>query len=206
MKRCILVGGGDFCEEKFKQTQHSGVVVAVDGGYQYVKDIADVVCVIGDFDSLGYVPADIPVVRHDPVKDHTDMSLAINYLSEKGYDEFIIFGGLGGRLDHTIANLQMAHGFLKDSDIVIIFIDRDQEIRFISDEFVVLDGKEGDLFSLFAFDKCKGVNVSGAKYELHDHTLINTFPLGVSNEFAGGECRISVEEGVLIFIRMTKGK
>lgn len=205
MKRCILVGGGNFCEQRFKQTQYSGDVVAVDGGYEYVKDIAEVVCVIGDFDSLGYVPQNIPVVKHDPVKDYTDMSLAINHLLKKGYDEFIIFGGLGKRLDHTIANLQMAYGFYKDNDIFISFIDSDQEINFITDELVVSNGKEGDTFSLFAFDKCSGVNVSGAKYELYDHTLTNAFPLGVSNEFLGKECRISVEEGVLIFIRVIKG-
>ena len=206
MKRCILVGGGDFSQEEFLKAKSSGDVVAVDGGYEYVKDIADVVCVIGDFDSLGYVPENVTTIKHNPVKDYTDMALALDYMADKGYDEFIIFGGLGGRLDHTLANLQTAYGFIKDRDVFVVFEDDSCMIEFVDGELIVKDGKEGDTFSLFAFDECRGVNVSGAKYPLQDYTLTNTFPLGVSNEFAGGECRISVSEGVLLFILIKRGK
>lgn len=213
MKYCILVGGGHFCKQEFlkyqqnfESLQKDCAIVAVDGGYEYIKDIAEVACVVGDFDSLGYVPQNIATIRHDPVKDHTDMALAIDYMKGKGYEDFIIFGGLGGRLDHTFANLQMAHGFCKDSKISITFVDGDCDAHFIRDVFVVKNAKEGDMFSLFAFDKCSGVSVTGAKYELYDHTLTNTFPLGVSNEFAGGECTIQVKEGVLLYIQIKKGK
>ena len=202
MKKCILVGGGNFCKEKFLKEQ--GDVVAVDGGYEYVKDIADVLCVVGDFDSLGYVPDNIPVVKHNPVKDYTDMSLAIECMAEKGYGEFVIYGGLGGRLDHTIACLQTAHGFTKEG-ISIVFEDSDCEVRFITDELTVENAQAGETFSLFAFDKCS-VSVSGAKYNIQNYNLVNTFPLGGSNEFTGEECRISVDGGVLIFIRLTKGQ
>ena len=212
MKHCILVGGGNFCEQEFDDcrkefevAQEEYAVVAVDSGYEYIKDIVKVACVVGDFDSLGYVPDNVPIVKHDPVKDYTDMSLAIEYMLDKGYDDFVIFGGLGGRLDHTLANLQMAHGFFKDNDIFITFIDSEYDVHFIDDTFVVKDGKAGETFSLFAFDECKGVNVSGAKYNLDNHTLTNTFPLGVSNEFAGGDCVISVEEGVLIYVQVKRG-
>ncbi|MDE5549537.1 MAG: thiamine diphosphokinase [Clostridia bacterium] len=211
MKHCILVGGGNFCEkefircrEDFEVSQEEYAVVAVDSGYEYIKEISKVACIVGDFDSLGYVPDNIPIVKHDPVKDYTDMSLAIEYMKNQGYDSFVIFGGLGGRLDHTLANLQMAHGFFKGGSISITFIDSEHDVRFISDTYIIKDGKAGQTFSLFAFDKCSGVNVSGAKYNLKDHTLTNTFPLGVSNEFVGGECQISVKEGFLIYIQVKK--
>lgn len=213
MKNCILVGGGNFCEQEFKRcreefavSQEEYTVVAVDGGYEYIKDVSEVACIVGDFDSLGYVPDNIPTVKHNPIKDYTDMSLAVEYMIEKGYDNFIIFGGLGGRLDHTLANLQMAYGFFKENKICINFVDSDHEVRFIKDTFVVRNAKAGDTFSLFTFDKCSGVNVSGAKYNLKNHTFTNTFPLGVSNEFLGGECMIQVKEGVLIYVQVKKGK
>ena len=212
MKNCILVGGGNFCEQEFNKCreeleslQEEYTVVAVDNGYEYIKDQVEVACIVGDFDSLGYVPENIPVIKHDPIKDYTDMALAVEYMQNQGYDNIIIFGGLCGRLDHTLANLQMAHGFFKDGDIFITFIDSDCDVHFIDDTFVIEDGKAGQTFSLFAFDKCSGVDVTGAKYNLSNHTLTNTFPLGVSNEFAGGECVISVDEGVLIYVEVKRG-
>ncbi len=199
--KCVLVGGGDFCPSKFVRETY-GALVGVDSGYGYIKDLAKVDCVVGDFDSLGYVPDGVNVVKHDPIKDYTDLHLAIEYMRDKGYSEFVIYGGLGGRLDHTLSNIQTAYGFVKDG-ARIKFADEKCDIEFICDK-KIFSGEAGETFSLLAFDECRGVNIVNGKYPLCDATLTNDYSIGVSNEFIGGDCEISVRQGILCFIRNTR--
>ncbi|MDE6189865.1 MAG: thiamine diphosphokinase [Clostridia bacterium] len=201
-KKCILVGGGEFCREKFK-VEKDVPVVAVDSGYEYVKDLVKPYLVVGDFDSLGYFPSGEKLVIRDPVKDFTDMYIAVEYMAERGYCEFEIYGGLGKRLDHTVANFQMARGFV-EKGLKIKFIGSTEEVEFITDDFYAR-GEAGETFSLFAFGDCKGVTIQNAKYNLENASLSDSFPLGVSNEFIGEWCYIAVKEGVLIYIRLDKG-
>lgn len=194
--KCVLVCAGEFCRDKFNAD--GAAVVAVDGGYRHVRDIAKVDYLIGDLDSLGFEPQDVETVKHSPVKDFTDMGLAVEFMADKGYDEFVVFGGLGGRLDHTIANLQNAYGFCQKG-YKISFVDAACKIEFVREKHIIM-GRRGQVFSLFAFDNIAGVTVKGAKYPLDNATLRNDFPLGVSNETTGDCCEISVENGILMLI------
>lgn len=195
--RAVLICGGEFCPQKFF-VENCDTIVAVDKGYEYIKDIACPQYVVGDFDSLGYVPEGVNVIKHNPIKDYTDTQLAIEFLLEKGYDEFVIHAGLGARLDHTFANLQMAYGYIKQGK-KIFFVGKDCDIYFLSGKSK-LSGKKGSYFSLFSFDKSEGVTIKNAKYEISNLDIVNTYPLGVSNEFIDGECEIEIKKGVLMAI------
>lgn len=195
--RWVLVCGGEFAADKFS-LEDGDVLVGVDSGYAKIKDSAKVGLAIGDFDSLGYVPEGVKVVRHNPVKDFTDTQLAIEYAVENGAQECVIYGGLGGRLDHTLANLQTGYGYAKKG-IKIRFIGKDCTAFYVTDS-VTLQGEEDRFFSLFALDKAKGVSIEGARYEICDADLDNTYPLGVSNAFTGKACEITVKDGVLLAI------
>ena len=110
-KACYIVGAGSF-EKLDSLPQEDDLVIAADGGYAYLKQLGiqpDVL--LGDFDSLEYVPEHDHILRHSPIKDDTDMALAAFYAQEKGYRLFYLYGGLGGkRLDHTMANFQLLTG------------------------------------------------------------------------------------------------
>ena len=121
---------------------------------------------------------------------------------EKGYNTFEIYGAAGGaRLAHTIANIQMLselshlgrHGFLYGNGFCATAI---------TDEGIVLAGDREGMFSVFSMsDVSEGVTISGAKYELKDAELTNTFALGVSNQFIrGNETQLIVENGTLLII------
>lgn len=200
--RCVLVCGGEFAAQKFHLNEDD-VLVAVDKGYGYVKDIAKPRYAVGDFDSLGYVPEDVETVRHDPVKDFTDTQLALEFMTAKGYDDFVIYAGFGGRLDHTLANLQTAYDYVKKGN-KIKFVARDCEAEFITSE-KKFKGEKGRFFSLFSFDKTTGVDIEGAKYPLKNAVIANDYPLGVSNEFLSEECTVRVREGALLLIVDDKG-
>lgn len=195
--RCVFVCNGEFSSDGFC-VRSQDFVIAVDGGYAYIKDLCRVDLAVGDFDSLGYIPEGIATLRHNPIKDYTDTYLAFDEAFKRGYDEFAVYGALGGRLDHTIANLQCAYDFAKKG-VEVKLIGKDCDAEVIMHKKTI-SGSKGQTFSLFAFDEAKGVYIKNGKYPLDNATLANTFPLGVSNELLDGDCEIEVKEGYVLLI------
>ncbi len=201
---CYIVSAGD-CTGINILKEKNDLVIAVDGGYRYLEkagitpDVA-----MGDFDSLGFVPNGENVIVHSPMKDDTDTMLAIKYGIEKGYKEFVIFGALGGRLDHTIANL-MVVSYLSAHNCKCTIIDDNVIIRNVFNGELILEKKESGVFSVFSLqDEAVGVTIKGAKYEADNVIMTNDFPVGISNEFIGAEVHIRVDKGQLIVIENLK--
>ena len=108
---CAIVGAAEFNAAHFKALDAAGafdMVIAADGGFAHLEAIgraADMA--VGDFDSLGYVPNCRRVSRYPVKKDKSDMELAMEKAVFWDNDEFVVYGALSGRLDHTLANLQL---------------------------------------------------------------------------------------------------
>ncbi len=174
-------------------------IIAADAGYRQLGGIKPDL-VVGDFDSLGFVPEGETVVRHPVRKDDTDTLLAVKLGLSKGYRQFIILGGIGGRLDHTVANLQtlaylVAHGakgcLVGEGESALLL--QNSSLRFAP-------GQTGTI-SVFALGATAlGVTAEGLDYPLESATLTCDYPLGVSNAFTGEPARIGVEQGRLLVI------
>lgn len=103
--RAALIGAVDFNASHFAQMSFD-CVVAVDAGWQTCLDAGiEPDIVLGDFDSLGFVPDAAQVLAFSPIKDESDMEIALAHVLEAGADEVFIYGALSSRLDHTLANL-----------------------------------------------------------------------------------------------------
>ncbi|MBR4858435.1 MAG: thiamine diphosphokinase [Clostridia bacterium] len=200
MSICCIIGAGD-CEKFDFQKNNGDLIIAADGGYSHLKKykvIPDVV--IGDFDSLGYIPDDIPVIRLPAVKDVTDMYAAAEIGLEKGYKEFLIFGACGGRLDHTISNIQLAVSLTEKGNKCTI-IDGETNITSIHNGTVEFSENNTGYISIFSHsDNCTGVTIKGLKYTIENQSLKNSFPMGVSNEFIGQKASVTVKNGTLVII------
>lgn len=208
--KCIVIGAGDLTVGHI-DIKEEDFVIAVDGGINYcgVLEIEPDM-ILGDYDSVNSTQREeilklkeqVPdrVVVLSVQKDDTDMLAALKLGLDKGYDRFLIYGGTGGRLEHTIANIQSLL-YLKKHDAVGYLMDGSGMIFVMKNEEVKLrDNLEG-YFSLFCIgSKATGVNIRGMKYELTDYTMTNDFPIGVSNEFIGKEATVSVEDGELVGI------
>ncbi len=200
MAICYLIGAGNFNTEISRS--EGDMIIAADGGYDslvshgYVPDL-----VIGDLDSISEEPLDgIELLRFPTMKNETDMLLAYSEGARRGYTDFVILGGVGGRLDHTYANLSLLL-YAKERGHNITVIDGDSIALCLKNESISLAGKPGDYFSVFAMEReAKGVTVRNAKYEANEITLTPSFPLGVSNEFVDKEAYIAVEDGALLVI------
>lgn len=196
-KVCHCFGAGDFFGTE-APVGKDDIIIAADGGLQSVERAgltADYI--IGDFDSLGYVPSGENITVLPSEKDTTDMYEAINAGYKKGCDVFHLYGGTGGRLDHTIANIQTLKCF-SEKGLILYLYGRDYYITAVTDGKISVSGKKGDYISVFSLsDKSEGVSLYNLKYELMNHTLDNSFPLGVSNEFTDNAAEISVKRGTL---------
>ena len=109
---CFIIGAGPFYGLPVAPGPED-VVLAADGGYRHCQTAGITPdLLLGDFDSLeSERPDNIPTHTFPVEKDDTDTMLAIRYGLEQGYQTFHLYGGTGGRMDHTLANLQ-ALGFL----------------------------------------------------------------------------------------------
>ena len=201
---CYIVGAGDFYGEI---TPDSGdTVIAADGGYDTLlglKITPDVI--IGDMDStaLGEMPSDIQVIKHPVEKDETDAYLAYRIGVQKGYRDFRLYGGVGGRPDHTFANYSLLYGAKLEGNRVVL-VDKNYEVFVIKDEKLSMTGRTGSTFSVFAIGgKCESVTINGAKYNASGVSLDESFALGVSNSFIGGNVTVEAKGGALLIMKET---
>ncbi len=199
VKTCYIVGAGDCETIDIKRTKED-MVIAADNGLKYCEDTnIEPDIIVGDFDSLGYVPQGENVICLPVEKDDTDMFFAVKKGFENGYDRFVIYGGTGGdRPEHTYANISLlayiskngGNGFLVAEDYVITAI---------TDSKVSFNEQCSGNVSVFSFsDYSYGVCEKGLKYSLDNKTLVNSMVLGISNSFMGKESYVSVEKGTLI--------
>lgn len=201
-KQCCIFAGGEIHDYDNIHLPENSYVICADGGYAHSQELnikPDII--IGDFDTLDRaLIEDKKNIRYPAEKDDTDTMLAIKYALERGYKEISIYGALGGRIDHTIANIQslmfiQSHGgrgtIYGDTEILTV----------IENSSAIFPRRNGFYFSVFSLsDKSEGVTIKGVKYPLSDATLTSDFPLGVSNKITADFCDLEVKSGVLLII------
>lgn len=199
MKQCVI-----FCAAGFDGLMNpiasEDFVIAADGGLNYTKALGlTPQAIIGDFDSLHYIPTGAEVYPVE--KDDTDSMLAVKLGLKKGYRRFVIYGGLDGeRLDHTVANYQTLQ-YLAQRDARGILVGRDFCATVIRDGALAFSGGTAGDISVFCMGPdATGVTIEGLYYTLRNGTLTSGFPLGVSNHFTGAPAKIEVARGFLLIL------
>lgn len=199
MKTCVIFCAGEF-EKLAQPIGTEDYVIAADGGYRHVQKLGiQPDAVLGDFDSLGFVPEGGQ--RFPVEKDDTDSMLAVRHGLEMGCDRFVIYGALDGpRLDHTLANLQTLL-FLAQRGAAGCLVGKKNVVTVVKDGAVCFPAEAEGMLSVFCMGgDAKEVTIRGLKYALEAGTLRADFPLGVSNRFVGKPAAIRVGNGSLIVI------
>ena len=227
----IIIAGGDlspaFAEKIIKETGSRGslCIAAADAGLEILDRIGlapDIL--LGDFDTVkqeilgGYTDRkDVEVIRHNPVKDASDMELTADVLYDRGIREALVLGALGGRADHTLANIRLTY-WMRRRGAEFILLDPRNRIRCLVTESVEKpetggstapecgefqenvftlrrDAQWGRYIGLFALGgTIRHLALEGFKYPLKDFTLDERgLPsLTISNE-------ITAEAGIIRF-------
>lgn len=199
MSTCYIVGAGEFYGS-FTPTE-SDLVIAADGGYNLLSE-RGIRCdlLIGDMDSIEDIPTGVKMLRHKVEKDETDMHLAYLEGARRGYSDFAIYGGVGGRPDHTFANYCLLAYIQKHGGRAKLY-DKTSVAYALTDGCVSLAASSDKTVSVFAFGgDARGVSIRGLYYTLENGTLTPDFPLGVSNHTVGKPFEIEVSDGTLLII------
>ena len=201
---CYIFGAGSYYGLS-RRPGSGDTVIAADGGWRICREegiVPDLL--LGDFDSLHTVP-DFTHIRRVPVeKDDTDMMLAIKEGLARGETVFHLYGGVGGRTDHTIANLQGLLYLAERGAQGWLYGNRER-FTAICDGEIDLPAREQGIVSVFCMGAdAQGVTIEGGRYTVHDVVLTASFPLGVSNHFVGNPVRVAVTRGSLLIALIEK--
>jgi len=217
IKTGIVVGAAPVRRERsklidFLKKCKQGVdcVIAADGGISFfLEENLRPDMWIGDMDSSekgieGKVEAafeDIDIRTCSPIKDDTDIALAVRILvEEKNCQEVYIFGGMGGdRIDHSMANIQLMHHYKEKGRMLRVFSEN-SELFLLADETADFDENQTGTISVFSLTDESIVEIEGLFYE-YKGIIKNTYALGVSNEFCGKKSKIKVIKGRVLVIK-----
>ena len=199
MSKCVVfcAGGFDAPAQPIEQTD---LVIAADGGLLHTNGLGlrpDVI--LGDFDSLGYVPEGANVFPVE--KDDTDAMLAVRRGLALGCRAFVLYGCMDGpRLDHTVAALQTLQ-YLADHDAEGTLVGLQYMATVVKNGSVRFPARAEGIVSVFCMGSdAHGVTLEGLQYELRNGVLTAGFPLGVSNHFVGKDSRIAVRDGSVLVL------
>ena len=203
MKKCVIVGGADINNYEYIKALISkdDYIIYCDSGLKHVDKLGlKPSLIVGDFDSHVNPHMDVETIVLPVVKDDTDTVYAAKEGVKRGFEEFLLIGVIGGRLDHSLANVSIllylrANGrraqIIDDYSVMKIV---GQKTEYISDKY--------SYFSLVNITgKAEGITIKNAKYEIQNAVITTDYQYGVSNEITPGKvAEVSVSDGELLLI------
>ena len=200
-RRCVIFCAGEEGDIDFSVSPED-FIICCDAGLAAAKRrgvTPDLL--IGDFDSYREpLPDSVETLRFPVEKDDTDSMLALREGLRRGYRQFVLLFALGGRLDHTLANLQ-ALAFLDDFGASGMLIGPRDRVQLLKNGALDVPRNSAYTFSIFAYaGKAVGVTLKGMQYPLHNAVVTETFPIGLGNHIVEPVGRVSVLDGTLLVV------
>jgi thiamine pyrophosphokinase len=202
--RCVIVGGADIkCFDRIKTyIREDDYIIACDSGLKHIEQLEITPSlIVGDFDSHENPHSDIETIVLPVAKDDTDTVYAEREGLRRGYEEFLLLGVFGGRMDHTLANVYQMFD-LESKGCTVLAADDYSEFTVISEGGTARVSDRYPFFSLLNMTgTARGISIKGAKYTLDGAEITSGYQYAVSNEVLPGQtAEITIKEGRLLLI------
>ncbi len=207
MKRCVIIGGADIGNYDVIRTylRDGDFNIFCDSGLYHKEKLGiSAHLIVGDFDSHPRPDTAVETITLPREKDDTDTVYAVKEALSRGFEDFLLIGVCGGRLDHTLGNVSILlklHSAGKKALIVDDFSEMEiasNEAKYIDDSF--------PYFSLINIDgTCRGVYEKNAKFPLENAEINAEYQYGISNEpLPGKTAEVSVTDGRALLIKVRR--
>ncbi len=206
--KALIIAGGVINDAEYitlwKLDKRADLIVCADRGLEYAMQLKikpDII--VGDFDSYtGDLPENTEIHVSVPEKDDTDTLLAVKLAIGRGCTEIVLTGALGGRFDHTFANVQtLLYAYEQGCEMSIVEKDNKLTVRGKGRHRFGWSAVH-KYFSVFSLTEKLDIEyLRGVKYPLENYTMTSSFPIGVSNEFAEDNAYLSIRSGVALVVR-----
>jgi len=206
--KSLIFTNGDYGDYGFcKNMKSYDYIICADNGMKHARHLGIIPnLIVGDFDSTSQCDLDyfkakpIPIETLSPIKDETDTEIALDRAITAGAKQVDLYGGIGTRLDHSLANVHLLYKALKQG-VAATLMNPYNTVRLI-DKSIEIEGQVGDIVSLLPFSAhVLGVNTINLGYPLKEDSLIAGKPLGVSNYMLSQKASISIKQGLLLIIQ-----
>lgn len=204
MIRCVIVGGADINNYAYIRSclRKDDFIVFCDSGLKHLESLqVRPGLIVGDFDSHDNPHLDVETIVLPCEKDDTDTVFAVKEAIKRGFEDFLLIGVIGARLDHTLGNVSILL-YLDSLGKKGCIIDDYSEMEIVSNEPAYI-GNGYSFFSILNITGCaRGITIRDAKYPLTDAEITCEYQYGVSNEpLPGKTAMVSVKDGRLLLIK-----
>ena len=208
MSRCVIVAAGQILDYERAESflQPGDFFIFCDDGLRHAESLGVTPSlIVGDFDScnaelLTKWSNRCETIRLPREKDDTDTLFAVKLAVERGFDDFLLLGAMGGRFDHALGNVSILlylHGLGKKA----ILVDDYSIMKIVGRESLYIEDNCSYFSVLTVAGDVSGVNIKNAKYPLENAKLAADFQLGISNEVVPGKtAEVSVEQGRILVV------
>ena len=205
MRRCVIVGGADINNYEYIQSRlrEDDYIIFCDSGLKHMDELqVTPSLIVGDFDSHDNPHLNVETIVLPCEKDDTDTVFAVKEAVKRGFEDFILIGVIGSRLDHTLGNVSILL-YLYSLGKIGCIIDDYSEMEIASSKPTYID----DSYSFFSLlnisGTAKGITIENAKYPLDNGEITCEYQYGVSNEVIPGKrAKVSVRQGCLLVIKV----
>lgn len=203
--QALIIANGEVAQNQ--EVPGADMVIAADGGAAHALALGITPhLVIGDLDSLPQAARErleaigCEFQVHPQAKEKTDLELALEEAEKRGAKKILVLGALGSRPDQTLANFLFPTRFGAELEY-----QGEGWRAYLVRGSLVLEGKAGDTVSLLPItERARGVSTQGLLYALKDTTLERASTLGISNEMIADRAAVSIKDGLLWVIQLSK--
>ena len=204
MKRCVIVGGAGINNYDYIRSRLyvDDYIVFCDSGLRHLEPLqVKPSLIVGDFDSHDNPHLDVETIVLPCEKDDTDTVFAVKEAIKRGFDDFLLIGVVGARLDHTLGNVSILL-YLDSIGKKGTIIDDYSEMEIVSNEPAYIEDSYAFFSLLNVSGTAKGITIENAKYLLNNAEITCEYQYGVSNEVLPGKtAKVSILEGKLLLIK-----
>ena len=206
MKRCVIIGGANINNYDYilKYLNEDDFYIFCDSGLRHQKKLnIQPNLIVGDFDSYDNPNLNVETIVLPCEKDDTDTVYAAKEAIKRGFEDFLLIGVVGQRLDHTLGNLSillMLDSLGKKAKI----IDDYSEMEVVSNKPAFIEEKFKYFSLLNISGAAKGITIENAKYNVSNAEISCEYQYGISNEVLPGKVsKVSIKDGKLLLVKIS---